>query len=62
LNANKKDQQFVSLKNVSQLEQKHPCIEERHVSHKMFQAVSIIPREVQIGDAQRHTNNMQQNF
>jgi hypothetical protein len=52
------DHQFVTPRRVSQLEQKHPWIEKRLTSHKMPQATLIILREMQVGEAQRRTNNL----
>jgi adenine-specific DNA methylase len=61
LNANKEDQQFVTPRKVFQTKHKHPWIEVKPTSHITPQVASIIPCEMQIGEAQRHTNNLQQN-
>jgi hypothetical protein len=50
LNIDQEDQQFITSRRVSQSKQKHPWIKERHVGHKTLQPISIIPREVQIGE------------
>jgi hypothetical protein len=50
LSVDQEDQQFITLRRVSQSKHKHPWTKERHVSHKTLQAISIIPREVQIGE------------
>jgi hypothetical protein len=57
LNADQEDQQFV--KPIKKFKQKHPWIKERPSSHKMPQVVPIIPREVQIHEAHRHTISLQ---
>ncbi len=61
LSANQINQQFITPRKVSQSKQRHPWIEERLASHKMPQAASIISHEVQTSEAQRRTNNLQQN-
>jgi len=54
-------QQFVTFIRVFQLEHRHPWTKERLVGHKTPQVTLIIPCEVQTGETQRHTNNLQQN-
>jgi hypothetical protein len=61
LNEYKLDRQFEILRRVLQTKQRHPWIEERHVGHIMLQATPIIPREMQTGETQKHTNNLLQN-
>jgi hypothetical protein len=61
LNEDQIDQQFVTPRIVSHLKQRHSWIEEKPIGHKMPQVAPIIPHEVQTGEAQKHTNNLQQN-
>ncbi len=55
------DQQITTPRRVSQPEQKQLWIEERLAGQVTPQATSIILREVQISEAQRHTNSLKQN-
>jgi hypothetical protein len=51
LSANQIDQHFVTLRKFFQSKQKHLWTKETHASHKTLQASSIIPCELQIGEA-----------
>ncbi len=59
LSAYQIDQQFVTLRRVSQSKKRHSWMEERPIGHIMPQATSIIPREVQTSEAQKHTISLQ---
>ncbi len=60
LNVDHEDQQFVTFRKVSQIEQKHPWIKARSTCHKTLQATSIIPCEMQTNEAYKCTNSLQQ--
>jgi hypothetical protein len=51
LSANQIDQHFVTLRKVFQSKQRHLWTKETPTCHKMLQASSIIPCEVQTGEA-----------
>ncbi len=61
LSAYQVDQWFETSRKVFKIKQKHPWTEERLVGHRTPQVTPIIPREMQIGEAQRCTNSLQQN-
>jgi hypothetical protein len=58
LSANLVDYRFETPRRVFQTKQKHLWIEKRLVGNRMPQATPIIPCEMQIGEAQRHTNSL----
>jgi hypothetical protein len=58
LSANLVDYRFETPRRVFQTKQKHLWIEEKLVGNKTLQATPIIFGEVQIGEAQRHTNSL----
>jgi hypothetical protein len=51
LNVDQIDRLFVTPKRVSQSKQKHMWTKERLAGHRTPQATSIIPHEMQIGEA-----------
>jgi hypothetical protein len=61
LSENQIDQQFVTPRIIYHLKQRHSWIEEKPTSHKMPQVAPIILHEVQTSEAQKCTNNLQQN-
>ncbi len=60
LSANQIDQQFITPRRVFQSKQKHPWIEEKPTSHITLKATLIFFCELQNGEIQRRTSNLQQ--
>jgi hypothetical protein len=61
LSVDQVDQPFETLRRVFQINQKHMWTKEKLIGHRTLQATPIIPSEMQIGEAQKRTNSLQQN-